>query len=133
MRAIEGEDGGGFVHDRFDVDRATPDALQVGERVAGVVVLQFNSLELVLEEQLTAVSIVAVGDVDERSPVIGQAAEQLLLDLWELPRGDFVGIAAVVVSEAEQLVLEAELRRQVGVDERHVIVNAANLEDFLAT
>ena len=132
VRSVERNHGRLLVHDGFDVDGAAPDALQIRQRVAGVVVLQLSPLELVLEIQLAAVFVVAVGHVDERPAVIGEARQQLLLDLLELPRGDVVGIIPFVVGKAEELVFVTELRREEGVDKRHVVVNAADLEDLLA-
>src|SRR5207244_249549 len=56
--------------------------------------------------------------------------QELVFDLLELARIDLVALVAVRPGEAEELVLTAELRRQELVDERHVAVERAHLENL---
>ena len=106
--AVEGYDGGFAVDDCFDMDGLQPEFVQVAERVLRVVLFQLDAHVFVEQVQLAAVAVVGVLHVDERAAVVGQAVQKLLLDLLKLARGDFVGFAALVEGEREQLVLRAE-------------------------
>src|SRR5689334_24901765 len=86
---------------------------------------------LVLEQQFAAVAVVAVGDVNPRFAEVRQAEQQPLLDLLEVARLDVVLPGLLLPGEGEQLVPDAELWRQEGVDEGDVVVDAADLEDLL--
>ena len=129
--AVEGERGRLALDDRLQVNRPTPDELQVGQRVFRLVLAQVHSVMFVPQQQLAAVLVVAVHDVDPRLAEVGQTEQQPLLDLVELPRLDDVLPRLVLEGEAEHLVLAAELRRQEGIDKGYIVVDAAHLEDFL--
>ena len=88
--AVEGQDGEAIVESRFDVHGTPPKPVQVLQRVAGVVDLEFGAAEDMFEEQLAAILVVAVADANDRAAAIGQAEQQLLLDLLELAAFDFV-------------------------------------------
>ena len=99
--------------------------------LARVVGAEVDALVIVLEEQLAAVVVVRVLDVDERVARVRELEEELLLDLLELARLDLVALVAVRPREAEQLVVAAEVGREELVDERDVVVERAHLEDLL--
>ena len=128
---VERQQGGPPVDDRLDVHRTGPEAVEVTQRVLGVVELQVDAEVLVLQVQLAAVAVVAVLDPDDRLAEVGQVEQQPLLDLLELAALDLVRVVLVVVLEAEELVPAAEVRRQERVDERQVVVDPADLEDLL--
>ena len=67
-----------------------PKPLKVGQRVAGVIELQFDPLVLVLQVQLAPILIVSVHNIYERASMIGQPVEQLLFDLGKFAGNDFV-------------------------------------------
>jgi len=96
-------------------------------------VLQFCPLILVEQVKLASIFVIPIGDVDEWTSVVRQAGEKLLFDLLKLSRRNFVGVVGLVKCKAEELVLVTELRSEERVDESDVVVDAANLEDFLAT
>src|SRR5207248_1641851 len=116
---------------REDVDRPLPHARQRLERVARMVHLQIDALVLVLEHELAAVLEVAVLDVDERLPEVGQPEQQLVFDLLELAALDLPVARALVEPEGEELVAAAELLGEELVDEGDVVVELAHLEDLL--
>src|SRR6516225_1183658 len=86
---------------------------------------------VVPEQQFAAVAVVAVYYINPRFPEVRQAEEQALLDVFEVARLDEVLPGLLLPGEGEQLVLDAEFRRQEGVDEGDVVVDAADLEDLL--
>ena len=104
----------------------------MAQRVLGVVELQVDSEVVVVEVKLAAVPVVAVLDPDDRLAEVGQAEEQAFLDLLELAALDLVSLVLIVVLVAEELVAAAEVGRQEGIDERHVVVDPPDLEDLLA-
>src|SRR5262249_57143396 len=63
---------------------------------------------------------------------VGQAEQQPLLDLPELPALDLVRLVLVVVLVAKELVAAAEVGGQEGVDEGDVGVEPPDLEDLPA-
>ena len=65
-------DFGVFQH-RLDVNRTLPNLVQVRERVLGVVGLQLHAAKAVFQEQLAAVFVIAVPDINDRPPDVGQA------------------------------------------------------------
>src|SRR5438874_1796568 len=111
--------------------RPLPQLIQVRERVLRVIRLQFDAAVAVFQKQLTAVLIVAVLHINNRPADVGQVKEQPLLDLLELAALDLVIAGVLVEAKGKQLVLAAEIEREKLVDEGQVVVNAADLEDFL--
>ena len=107
IRSVERQQGGPPVDARLEVDRPRPEAVQVAQRVLGVVELQVDPEVLVLQVQLAAVAVVAVLDPDDRLAEVGQAEQQPLLDLLELAALDLVRLVLVVV-----LKLKSWWRRQ---------------------
>src|SRR5262249_36670736 len=105
------------VHDGLQVDRPAPDRLDVRQRGRRVIYLQFYTAKFVTQKQFPAIVVVPVHDVDERLAKIRQAEQQPLLDLLEVARLDDVLPHLLLEGVREQLVLDAELRRQEGVDE----------------
>src|SRR5262249_16755458 len=89
-----------------------------------------DALVLVAQQQLRAILEVAVLDIDERLPEVGQLEQQPILDLLELAGLDFPVAAALVEAEVEELLLAAEIEREVLVDEPDVVVELADLEDL---
>src|SRR5262249_27117060 len=119
------------VHDRLQVDGPAPDELNVRQGVGRVVQPQVHAVVVVLQEQLPAVAVVAVYYINPRFSEVRQAVKQPLLDLLELARLDHVLPGLLLEGEAEELVLPAELGGEERVDEGNIVVDAANLEDFL--
>ena len=105
--------------------------MQVSKRILRVVLFQFDSLESVLQIQLTPISVIGIHNINERPAVVGQTVEQLQFDFLKLSRSDLVVLAAVVKRERKHLVLLAEFRRQKGVDECDVVVDSADFKNFL--
>ena len=122
----------GVLQHGLDMDRTLPKLVQVRERVLGVVGLQLDAAVAVLEEQLAAVFVVAVLHINDRPADVREVEQQPLLDLLEFAAFDLVVAGVVVEAERKQLVLAAEIERQELVDERQVVVDAADLEDLLA-
>ncbi len=60
------EDNRLAVEDGLQMHRATPDQRQVGQRTPGTVELDVTPLPHVLHAELTAVSVVAIEDLDAR-------------------------------------------------------------------
>src|SRR5438132_12107906 len=75
--------------------------------------------------------IVAVNHVNPGLSEVCQAEQQALLDLVELPRLNDVLPHLLLPGEGEQLVLDAKLWRQKGIDKGNIVVNPSHLEDFL--
>jgi hypothetical protein len=63
------------------MDRPPPEAVQVLQGVLGVLDVQGDALEPVLEVQLPAIGVVRVHYVDQGLPEVGEGEQQLLLDL----------------------------------------------------
>src|SRR5262249_45845320 len=116
----------------LDMHRPRPDAVEVAQRVLGVVEFQVDPEMVMMEVKLIPIPIVAVLDTDDWLAEIRQTEQQTLLDLLELATLDLVGLILVVVLEAEEAVTAAEVRGEEGIDERHVVVDPAHLEDLLA-
>src|SRR4051794_34202022 len=113
------------------MDGPAPDEVHVGERVAGLAQAQVHALVPVPQEQLAAVAVVAVYYKDPRFAEVRQAEQEPLLDLLEVARLDEVLAVLLLPGEGEQVVPDAELRRQERVDEGDVVVDPADLEDLL--
>src|SRR5437762_3782977 len=112
--------------------RAAPQPLEVDQGVQGVGGFKLHAIELVFQEQLAPVPVVAVAYGDQRTADVRKVEQQLLFDFGKLPAFDFIHVARRVVAERKQLVLTAEIQREEFVDEREVVVNLANLENLLA-
>src|SRR5271165_7578433 len=110
--------------------RTGPKAVEMTECVLRVVQLQIDTEVLVKQIELSSVAVVPVLDPDDRLTEIGQVEQQPLLDLLELTALDLVGVVLIVVLVTEDLMTTAEVDGQEGVDERHIVVSAANLEDL---
>ena len=93
-----------------DGDRALPHADQRGQRLARVVGAQIDAVVLVLEQELAAVSVVRVDDVDERIAEVRELEEQLLLHLLELAALDLEAIVPPGEAERVELLLDARTR-----------------------
>ena len=113
------------------MDRPFPQLIQVGERVLGVFQLQLDAAEAVLQVQLAPVLVVAVLHINDRPADVREIEQKPLFYLFKLAAFDFVVAAVGVVAEGKELVLAAEIERQELVDERQVVMDAADLEDFL--
>ena len=107
--SIEREERRTPVDARLEVDRSRPEAVQVTERVLGVVEPEVHAEILVMQVELAPVAVVGVLDPDDRLPEIRQVEQQPLLDLLELAALDFVHLGLVVVAIAEELVSTAEV------------------------
>ena len=68
----------------LEVDGAAPEEAQAAERLDGGADLEVQAVPLVGEEELAAVEVVGVHDVDEGLSGVGEAVEQGLLDLLEV-------------------------------------------------
>ena len=96
--AIERDDRRLVVDHGFEVYRPGPQLVEVSQSILGIVLLEFNPLKSVLQIQFTAIAVIGIDHIDEGSTVIRQAIQELLLHLLELPRSDFVIVAAVIAS-----------------------------------
>src|SRR5262249_19578101 len=114
-------------------NRPAPDELEVGQRVARLVLAEVHSIMFMTQQQLAAIAVVAVHDKNPRFAEVRQAEQQPFLDLVELPRLDDELAGLVLKRETEHLVIATELRRQEGIDESNIVVNVAHLEDFLSS
>ena len=103
------------------------------ESLASVVQPQVHPFVPVRQVQLAAVAVVGVCDVDEGLAEVCQLEQQSPLHLREFPALDRVDLLSAVVGEGEQPVRAAEILGDEGVDEGHVIVEAADLEDLLSS
>ena len=131
FQAVEGQSDGAAFQIRPNMDRPFPQVIQVGERVLGVLQLQLNAAEAVLQVELAPVLVVAVLHIDDRPADVREIEQQPLFYLFKLTAFDFVVAAVGVVTEGKQLVLAAEIEGQKLVDEGQVVVDAADFEDFL--
>src|SRR5271165_5502411 len=112
--------------------RTGPKAVEMTECVLRVVQLQIDAEVLMKQIELSAVAVIAVLDPDDRLTEVGQVEQQPLLDLLELAALDLVGVVLIVVLVTEELMTTAEVNGQEGIDERHIVVDTANLEDLLS-
>src|SRR5271157_2299376 len=129
--SIKRQQRGPPISDRLDMHRTGPKAVEMAECVLRVVKLQIDAEVLVKQVELSSVAVIPVLDPDDRLTEIGQVEQQPLLDLLELTALDLVSVVLIVVLVTEELMTSAEVEGQEGVDERHIVVNAANLEDLL--
>src|SRR5262245_24001452 len=111
--------------------RASPDRLNVPQRLGRVIKLEVNARVLVLEQQLAAVAVIAVYYIDPRFSEVSQAEQEALLDFLEIARLNVVLPDLFLPGVGEQVVLDAELGRQEGVDERDVVMYTPDLVDLL--
>src|SRR5262249_32617612 len=85
------------------------------------------------EQQLAPIAMVAVHHVYPWLAKVCQTEKQPLLYLLKFPRVDHVLLRLIVEHEREQLVFLAKLRGQKRLDKGNIVMNAANLEDFLSS
>src|SRR5206468_119453 len=117
---------------RFDMNRTLPELVKVREGVLSVVGLQLDAAVAVLEKQLAAVLIVAVLDVNDRPADVREIKQQALFHLLKFAAFDLVVAGILVESEGKELVLAAKIERQELVDERQIVVDAADFKNLLA-
>src|SRR3954452_21666742 len=113
------------------MSRTGPQAMEMSQCILCMVQPQVDPKMLVLQVELAPVAVVAVLDPDDRLAEIRQVEQEPLLDLLELAALDLVRIVLVVVFVAEKLITLAEILRQIRVDEGHIVMDAADLEDLL--
>ena len=99
--SIERKQRGPPVDARLEVHRAGPEAVQVSQRVLGVVELQVDSEMVMVQVKLASVPIVAILDPNDRLAEIGQTEQKTLLDLLELAALDLIHLGLIVVSVTE--------------------------------
>src|SRR5262245_42193306 len=131
VRAVEGEHGRLLLDDGVQVDRPTPNILDIRQRISSTVQFQVDSVMLMTEQQLAPIAMVAVHHVYPRLAKVCQTEQQPLLYLLKFPRVNHVLFCLIVEHEREQLMFLAELRSQERLDKGNIVMNAANLEDFL--
>ena len=85
---------------------------------------------VVAEEQLTAVVVVSVDDLDHRAAHVGQLEYELPFDVLELSAHDLPPRAVLVEPEGEELVLDAEVESEEFVDECNVVIDLTDLEQL---
>src|SRR5262245_3420458 len=78
------------IHERGERSGPLPDALDVPERVLGIVHAEGNAFEAMAQQQLALVAEVSIRHLDERQTPVGELEEELQLDLPEAPRADLV-------------------------------------------
>src|SRR5437588_5873007 len=74
--------------------------------------------------------IIAVDHINPGFSKICQAEEEAQLDLFELAGLNDVLAHLLLPGVGKQLVLDAKLRRQKGVDKGNIVMDAADLKDF---
>lgn len=113
--------------------RPRPKAMEMLKCVLSVVEAKVDSEVILLEIQLTPVAVIGVFDADDGLSKVCQTEEKSLLNFFELAALDVIGLTMFVVSVAEKVVPTTKIRGEVGIDKRHIIVNASDLENFLAS
>src|SRR6478609_2176 len=76
---VERKNDSGFFECGFDMDGTLPELVEVREGVLGVVGLQLDAAEAVLQEQLAAVFVVGVFHVNDRPADVCEIKQQPLL------------------------------------------------------
>src|SRR3989338_2493679 len=84
------------LHYSVDVDGAAPDQEEIPQSVFGVIDPQIDPFILMMQEELSAVSVVSVFHYNDRASHVGQAEEELLFDLLEIAVFDFVAFGFFV-------------------------------------
>src|SRR5262245_62923732 len=92
IRPVKRQKGGTPVDTGLDMHRPRPDAVEVAQRVLGVVEFQVDPEMVMMEVKLIPIPIVAVLDTDDWLAEIRQTEQQTLLDLLELATLDLVGL-----------------------------------------
>ena len=121
------------IDDGLEVAGPSPDGDHVAKSVDGIIDLQVHAFMLVREIQLTPVVIVAVGNHNARVSEIGQHEQDALLDVFELAAGDHILASTLIIVINKQLGAPAEVFRQKCIQERHIVIDAANLKDLLSS
>src|SRR5438309_625231 len=109
ISTIERQQGRPPVDARLQMDRSRPQAVEMTQRVLGVVEPQVDAEILVMQVKLAAVAVVGILDPDDRLTEIRQVEQEPLLDLLELAALDLVHLGLVIVPVAEELVAAAEV------------------------
>ena len=109
-----------------------PDREQIFQCVFRVVQAQIDAFVTVFQQQLAAVFVVAVSDVDKRLTEIRQRKQQLFFHALPVPVRDFVDAAFGIEVIGEKLLFMTEFFGEEGVDEGDVVVYAARFKDFFA-
>ena len=91
-----------------EVHGPLPHAHEALHDLARIVGTEIDALVIVAEQELAAVVVVRVLDVDERVAGVRELEEELLLHLLELARLDLVALVSVRPGEAEELLVAAE-------------------------
>src|SRR4051794_32455215 len=105
--------------------------MQIRQHILRFTLAQVNPLMPVAEEQFAAVAVISVYHKDPRFSEIRQAEQQAFLNLVEVPRLNEVLPVLFLPSISEKIVPNAEFRGQKSVDKCNVVMNFADLEDFL--
>src|SRR2546421_259632 len=79
--AVAGEDDVLAFEDRFEVDGAPPEGIEVAEGLLGVLDVELAAVEAVAEVELAVAVVVAVLDHDVREAEVGHALDQAVADL----------------------------------------------------
>src|SRR5690606_3796303 len=132
-RAVVAEELLSLLDGRLDVDGAPPDAGEVGQGVPRALRLERKTGVLVTQVELAPILVVPILDEDDRLPEIRELIEELALDLLEVAALDHVLARLAIEGVREELMTLAEVLREELVDERHVVIDRAHLEDLLAT
>ena len=112
------------------MDRASPELVDVPERLLAVVQVELLAVEAVAQVQLAGAVVVAVLDHDVGLAEVGHAVDDRVADLPPVLLDDhpLVALAAVEV----QVELVDQVLGQVVAQERDVVLQLADLEDLLA-
>src|SRR5262249_10531554 len=92
IRTVKRQHGWPPIDTRFYMHWTCPEAVEVPQRVLGMVELQVDSEMVMVQVKLAAVPVVAVLDPDDRLAEVGQTEQQAILDLLELTALDLVGL-----------------------------------------
>jgi len=82
IRPVKRQKGGPPVDAGLEVHWARPKAVQMTQRVLGMIQLEVDTKILVKQVQLTPIAVVAVFHPDDRLAEIGQIEQQAILDLF---------------------------------------------------
>src|SRR6266850_1702751 len=119
-------------HQSPQVYRPCPDRVEILQRIFGVIDTKVNAFMPMIQQQLSPILKIAIGNVDKRLSEVGQRKQQLLFHALPVPVADFVNPPLRIELIGEEAALMAELFGKESVDECDVVVYAARLEDFLA-
>src|SRR5262245_6298738 len=123
FRAVKGKRGWLAIDERLQVDGPAPHELEVRQGVRRLIEFEIDPVVFVPQQEFTPVAIIAVYYINPRFAEVCQAKQQPLLDLLEFPGLNDVLAGLFLEGVGEQLVLDAELGCQEGVDKGDIVMD----------